>query len=196
MSVEEIKKALEGVTPDRLRYEADAMFAAIQGEQYGDTFHAYNWADKPHRVLYDAIDLMRNSASTVESLQRENEELKRDLSHEASHRQKLQNALAYWMPGVTKEIEISTNGRCGDDALLLVGSEGPFDDKCWGNEAIARAEAAEADVKRLREALQNVMGCYDTPLSRRRFPPDGFMTEAINTARTALASTGGEHHGN
>lgn len=59
-----------------------------------------------------------------------------------------------------------------------------------------RAEEAEAEVKRLREALQNVMGCYDTPLSRRRFPPDVFMTEAIITARQALASTGGEHNGN
>ncbi len=90
--------------------------------------------------------------STLESLQRENEELRRDLSHEASHRQNLQNALAYWMPGVTEEIEISTNGRCGDDALLLVGSEGPFEDKCWGNEILDRAEAAEAEVKRLTES--------------------------------------------
>ena len=75
MSVEAIKKALEGVTPDRLRYEADAMFAAVQGEQYGDTFHAYNWGDKPHRVLYDAVGLMRDAATTLESLQSENEGL-------------------------------------------------------------------------------------------------------------------------
>lgn len=79
--------------------------------------------------------------------------LESELAHEASHRQKLQNALAYWMPGVTEEIEISTNGRCGDDALLLVGSEGAFEDKCWGNEVLARAEAAEAEVKRYRVAL-------------------------------------------
>lgn len=57
-----------------------------------------------------------------------------------------------------------------------------------------RAEAAEAEVKQLREALQNMMGIYDTPLSRRRMQPDAFMTEALNTARTALDSTGGEHY--
>lgn len=86
--------------------------------------------------------------STLESLQRENEELRADVKREA-------------------ELATHMANDCND---------------------------AQAEVKRMREALQNVMGCYDTPLSRRRFPPDGFMTEAINTARTALASTGGEHN--
>lgn len=124
-------------------------------------------------------------ASTLEILQRENEELRRDLSHEASHRQKLQNALAYWMPGVTEETEISTNGRCGDDAWLLVGSEGPFEDKCWGNEAIARAEAAEAEVKRLKDIIKkNWRGSAWRAVTH----------DMANEVRTALASTGGEHH--
>ncbi|KGE79658.1 hypothetical protein LW14_27980 [Rhizobium sp. H41] len=175
--------------------------------------------------------------STLESLQRENEELKRDLSHEASHRQKLQNALAYWMPGVTEEIEISTNGRCGDDALLLVGSEGEFEDKCWGNEVLARAEAAEAEVARLqaeidrkssmpgdhrywegryrdeadeneklRQALKPFAKFEISELKQRAFlqilvcpegddHADNYGPHFIR-ARTALASTGGEHHGN
>ncbi len=147
--------------------------------------------------------------------------LESELAHEASHRQKLQNALAYWMPGVTKEIEISTNGRCGDDALLLVGSEGPFDDKCWGNEAIARADAAEAEVKRLEAELALSKPVY----SRRQIEArvkllenelesaacvletfaegkaadnvDAIMMRVMaQRNRTALASTGGEHHGN
>lgn len=42
------------------------------------------------------------------------------------------------------------------------------------------------ETRRLREALQNVMGVYDTPLSRRRFPPDNFMNEALASARSAL----------
>jgi hypothetical protein len=42
---------------------------------------------------------------------------------------------------------------------------------------------------RLREALQNVLGVYDTPVSRRRFPQDEFMKEAIAIARAALSPT-------
>lgn len=35
-------------------------------------------------------------------------------------------------------------------------------------------------------ALENMMGVYDTPVSRRRYPPDEFMLEALHSARTAL----------
>lgn len=49
--------------------------------------------------------------------------------------------------------------------------------------------AENSKVERLREALQNMMGVYDTPLSRRRFPPDDFMTEALVIARAALKET-------
>lgn len=142
--------------------------------------------------------------------------LESELAHEASHRQKLQNALAYWMPGVTEEIEISTNGRCGDDALLLVGSEGAFEDKCWGNEVLARAEAAEAEVKRLRDLLRF---SHDTlwEINPSNYDHDDVCklndasVEVILTIapelgethgkskewwaeRQALASTGGEHN--
>jgi hypothetical protein len=48
-----------------------------------------------------------------------------------------------------------------------------------------RALTEERD--RLREALQNMLGVYDTPLSRRRFPQDEFMKEAIATARAAIS---------
>lgn len=171
MSVEEIKKAL-----------AAAEQFIVNGVEL-----AYIRMPEPQTPdsANDTLPMIRNAQTALESLQRENEELKSDLSHEASHRQRLQNALAYWMPGVTEEIEISTNRRCGDDALLLVGSEGPFDDKCWGNEAIARAEAAEAEVKRLREALERFLPYHDA-----EYVPNTLF----DIARTALASTGGEHH--
>ena len=77
-AIEAIEKAMEGVTPDILRYEADAMYAAIQGEECGDTHHAYNWSDKPHRVLYDAINMMRRSADTIDALARQAEALQRE----------------------------------------------------------------------------------------------------------------------
>lgn len=41
--------------------------------------------------------------------------------------------------------------------------------------------------QRMAEALQNLMGVYDTPLSRRRFPPDEFMKAALDNARDLLA---------
>lgn len=43
-----------------------------------------------------------------------------------------------------------------------------------------------AEIKMLLEALQNIMGCYDTPVSRRRYPPDEFMNEALKEAREVL----------
>lgn len=60
--------------------------------------------------------------------------------------------------------------------------------------ALARqAEALKREKTEMKEALQNLMGCYDTPLSRRRFPPDDFMKEALNIARALL---GGENADN
>lgn len=55
---------------------------------------------------------------------------------------------------------------------------------------VAAFLAAESRCEALVEALQNVMGVYDTPLSRRRFPPDDFMNEALASARAALKELG------
>lgn len=44
----------------------------------------------------------------------------------------------------------------------------------------------DEQVVMLKEALQNMMGVYNTPLSRRRFPPDTFMKEVLKEAETAL----------
>lgn len=55
---------------------------------------------------------------------------------------------------------------------------------------LERADAEIADLRLseriLREALQNMMGAFDNPLSRRRYPPDDFMQECIRSARAAL----------
>jgi hypothetical protein len=42
-----------------------------------------------------------------------------------------------------------------------------------------------------RNALANMMGAYDTPLSRRRFPPDEFREECLKSGREALAEVSG-----
>lgn len=48
-----------------LRREADAMHAAVAGVTLDETFHAANWSDKPHRVLYDALRHMRRAADLL-----------------------------------------------------------------------------------------------------------------------------------
>ena len=180
-ALEEIKKALEGVTPGPWKavsephFDSGLVYTSVQPVNVDEEemkplamanseYHvcrmshsAAPWRFNYHRTNARYIAAVNPVAiaellSTLESLQRENEALK----------------------------NLIDGDNCADpdkiDALFR------------------RAEAAEAKVKRVREALQNVMGCYDTPLSRRRYPPDAFMTEAIDTARTTLASTGGEHH--
>lgn len=39
-------------------------------------------------------------------------------------------------------------------------------------------------------ALQNMMGAFDTPIRRRKFPDDAFIKEAIESARAVLAELG------
>lgn len=58
-----------GSLAERLVAEADAMYAAVQGEHVGGTFHAFNWADKPHRVVYDAVALLREAAAALNARQ-------------------------------------------------------------------------------------------------------------------------------
>lgn len=48
---------------------------------------------------------------------------------------------------------------------------------------------ADAVIEALRDALQNMLGVYDTPLSRRRFPLDDFMREVISTSHEALRAS-------
>mgnify|MGYP006974224259 CR=1 FL=1 len=59
------------------------------------------------------------------------------------------------------------------------------------NAATARAEAAEAEAARLREALEVMRGAFDTPISRRRINGD-FATEARQLARAALSTDAGQ----
>lgn len=66
----------------RARVEADAMQVATLGEQIGDTLHAENWADKPHRVLHDAIKLVRELAQALKTISEENKSWER--CHEVS----------------------------------------------------------------------------------------------------------------
>lgn len=63
---------------ERLRAEASAMQAAPSGEQVGDTFHAANWSDKPHRVLYDAVKAIREAAAALTAAEGRIKDLERE----------------------------------------------------------------------------------------------------------------------
>lgn len=49
----------------RLIFEAQAMRKAVAGEHTEGTFHALNWSDKSHRVVYDACSLMEKAAALL-----------------------------------------------------------------------------------------------------------------------------------
>lgn len=98
-------------------------------------------------------------ASALESLRRENEELRNG-------------------PPIT--------GKWKDDERAKVW-EYAF------NKQHTRAEAAEAEVKRLRESLEAVLAAHDIKSVKGELL-ENVIASATDRARTALASTGGEHN--
>ena len=123
-------------------------------EWFAKAMKAKRWKKRAMKAIRAHAAFLRQTDPThsdLGELQRENEKMKNDLTEERSHRQKLQIALAFWMPSVSEPIEIITKGRCGDDACLLAGSDAPFENECWGDEIYARALAAEAEVTRLKQ---------------------------------------------
>lgn len=52
----------------------------------------------------------------------------------------------------------------------------------------AEVEKLRAELSAARDALQNMLGAFNTPLRRRRMPGD-FYDAAIDSARTALGDT-------
>ncbi|WP_107327224.1 hypothetical protein [Agrobacterium pusense] len=152
MSVEAIKKALEGVTQEEA---IDFINTAMR-----------NWNRLPKLDADDLRDLAeelqrfseRRYASTLESLQRENEALKKDRD--------------FWK----EQFQVETRYRIelADRGTLLALTD-----------ANSRAEAAEAEVKRLKSERLYILGFNDGWEAAVGEPPEDSQ---------ALASTGGEHH--
>lgn len=67
-----------------------------------------------------------------------------EIEQDRRHIEKLQAALAFWMPGVSEEIEIELDGRAGDDAYLLAGFEGEVPSPSWGDKMQAEIERLKA----------------------------------------------------
>lgn len=50
---------------ERIRFECKGMRSAIEGAHVPDSLHLYNWNDKPHRLVYDAANLMVEAADAI-----------------------------------------------------------------------------------------------------------------------------------
>ncbi len=160
-ALEEIKKAIEGVGPLKVEFTPDcdefnSIIAPINEDYDGTFFTVIGCGDKQDKLggyMALAVNKLPELASTLESLQRENEALK----------------------------NLIDGDGCADpdkiDALFR------------------RAETAEAEVKRLRSVLKpmaDVAGDVS-----ESWPDDAQVVTEIGhfrRARTALSSTGGEHH--
>lgn len=55
----------------------------------------------------------------------------------------------------------------------------------------AKAEALNAENARLREALKDFLGLFDTPIGRRQHSNDEFYAEAVAAARSAIKESEG-----
>jgi hypothetical protein len=67
--------------------------------------------------------------------------------------QRLQTALAFWMPGVDLRLDEATRELAADDACLLAGGIGARDIPCWGEGMLERALAAESRAEKAESAL-------------------------------------------
>ncbi len=61
----------------------------------------------------------------------------------------------------------------------------------WIDEACANSHLIAASPT-MYEALENLLGAFDTPISRRRLEKDEFALEALKVARAALSLARGE----
>jgi hypothetical protein len=90
------------------------------------------------QLVYDASDPPVEWKARAEALRSE-------LEAERSHVTRLQGALAFWMPGVSEEIETELNGRAGDDACLLAGFDGDVPEVSWGDAIRSELEALKRE---------------------------------------------------
>lgn len=223
MSVEDIKKALEGVTPVTWNYqftEENGEVFIIANELGGLIGAALPWPAEVEEKDYRRVvayaryiaavnpKTISDLISTLEALQRENEEQKA------------------WIKTATLEITKAIGGgsemftQHGDDyrvdhafvaTYIQFRRDRHADSKKASikkeRELLARAETAEAEVKRLREKL-DPFSWFAGVLFERNFNRTDSVAEIKDVddmphrifagpffdARTALASAGEEHH--
>ncbi|MBO0125169.1 hypothetical protein [Agrobacterium sp. OT33] len=188
-ALEEIKKAIEEIGSLKVEFtpdcdESNSIIAPINDDYDGTFFTVIGCGDKQDKLggfMAMAVNAVPELLSTLESLQRENEELRA------------------WIKAATTEITKAIGG--GSEMFTPHGDEFRVDPAFVSSfiqyrrerhaeskkasiqkerELIARAEAAEAEVERLREALKpfaeasawNVEGVDLTQGDRPAFPSD------------------------
>lgn len=190
-ALEEIKKALEGVGPLKVEFTPDcdefnSIIAPINDDYDGTFFTVIGCGDKQDKLggfMAAAVNAVPELLSTLKSLQRENE------ASEAT-------ATRY-----ANEI-IELRGELAKTASLLVVQADRADALDAELDSRTRAlDEAEAAMKRLRDTLHpfaEAADYYSTGVHRSPAPdalPCGpaLIVAHLRAARTALASTGGEH---
>jgi hypothetical protein len=98
--------------------------------------------------------MMLESADLIESLSKALSEAEAERDYQTGFVQKLQTALAFWMPGVDLRLDEATRELAADDAYLLAGSIGERDLPCWGEGILDRALAAESRLAEATTALK------------------------------------------
>lgn len=117
--------AYEAATPKDYRYSATALRKAIDAA----------------RAVEAASALTAAEARAVEAAKERDEA--------TAWRIRLQHALMFWMPGVREATDTGLDRSAGDDAYLLIDFRGDAPSACWGDDILARAEAAEAKIAEL-----------------------------------------------
>lgn len=162
---EDVKKALEDVSA-LVAIVAKDTGALVMSDPAEDSVGSTLEGDL--EMTFGHVRRAHAALSTLESLQRENEALKKDRD--------------FWK----EQFQVETRYRIelADRGTLLALTD-----------ANSRAEAAEAEVKRLRGELA-FYSCDSSTCDCISGQEDANSVTCGFRARTALASTGGEHHGN
>ncbi|MND69713.1 hypothetical protein D3C80_612010 [compost metagenome] len=178
-ALEEIKKAIEDIGPLKVEFTPDGdeynsiIIPTVDG--YDGTFFTVigcgDKQDKLGALMAATVNAVPELLSTLESLQRENEALRANVTR-------------------TRKFSLDMGEACD---LAEIDAD----------HLRARAEAAEAEVKRLVESGQSfanqvrniIYRLNGTEFSSTVYERDQFDAN-LRLARTALASTGGEHNGN
>lgn len=140
---------------------------------------------------HDTLPMIRQAQTALESLKRENAALREENDSLLDENSDLRNApWPEWAKAVLKVVRSHTGYDGYDDATegvdMPLELEEHLSELQSVNERLqSRAEAAEAEVKRLREGIQWCLS---------RDERNGSLPAAYATKLQALASTGGEHH--
>lgn len=247
-ALEEIKKALEGVTVQEWTFDGPANSIIIWcGEDTRVCFMTSDGPAKEHAKFITACNPASISEllSTLESLQRENEALKEENGSLLDENSDLRNEpWPEWAKAVLKVVRSHTGYDGYDDATEGVDMPLELEEHLSELQSVNdrlqfRAEAAEAEVARLqaeidrternrdmwkgqvdRQAAQledfrsetkrlqvgvyvetlpavHLISVFADDMNERNWDDKrAYIKQQADRIRTALASTGGEHHGN